>query len=198
VIGIVRRAAIVAALLAVPLTGASVFAAATPASAAVAKSAKSVKAKKKVKKSKKKKTAAAAPAQASVTATTAPSTLETQVITLVNTKRTAAGCKALRTDSRLITAARAHSTDMVTNNFFSHTGSDGSTFVIRANRAGYTAASAENIAWGWATADKVVTEWMNSAPHRANILNCSSVAVGVGLVKKADGTPYWTQVFGRA
>ncbi|BEL03555.1 hypothetical protein Q0Z83_017460 [Actinoplanes sichuanensis] len=149
-----------------------------------------------------------APTTAPVTKapTTAPTTsaptgtaaYEAQVITLTNAQRTANGCTAARTDDRLTTAARAHSTDMVTNGFFSHTGSDGSTFVTRANRAGYTAPSGENIAYGYRTPQEVVTGWMNSPGHRANILNCQSIAIGVGLVTKADGTAYWTQVFGRA
>ncbi len=125
------------------------------------------------------------------------SSYEAQVITLTNAQRTANGCGALRADDRLTAAARAHSADMVAQGFFSHTGSDGSTFVIRATRAGYSGASAENIAWGYRTPQEVVTGWMNSAGHRANILNCQSIAVGVGMVVKADGTPYWTQDFGR-
>jgi uncharacterized protein YkwD len=88
---------------------------------------------------------------------------------------------------------------MVTKAFFSHTGSDGSDFVAREIGAGYPASgpSAENIAWGYRTPQEVVTGWMNSPGHRANILNCSSVAVGVGMIRAADGSPYWTQDFGR-
>lgn len=143
-------------------------------------------------------------APATAPSTTAPSgptrdtaVYEAQVVTLTNEQRAANGCGALRVDDRLTAAARAHSTDMVEKGFFSHTSSDGSDFVARATRAGYTGASAENIAYGYPTAQEVVTGWMNSAGHRANILNCKSVAVGVGLVVKADGTAYWTQDFGR-
>ncbi|MFF5233809.1 CAP domain-containing protein [Dactylosporangium sp. NPDC000521] len=146
-----------------------------------------------------------APTKTPTTAPTTPATkpvesssLETEVVTLTNNYRKANGCGALRIDTRLVAAARNHSTDMVTNNFFSHTGSNGSTFVQREVAAGYTTgASAENIAWGYRTPQDVVTGWINSEGHRANILNCSSVAVGVGLAYKADGTPYWTQDFGR-
>ena len=60
-----------------------------------------------------------------------------------------------------------------------------------------TGASAENIAWGYRTAKDVVDGWINSPGHRANIVNCTSIAVGVGLAYKSDGTPYWTQDFGR-
>jgi serine protease len=133
-------------------------------------------------------------------ATSAPSGVaayEAQVIALTNEQRTANGCGTARTDDRLTAAARAHSGDMVAGNFFGHTGSDGGDFATRATRAGYPGASGENIAYGHRTPQEVVTGWMNSSGHRANILNCQSIAVGVGLVTKADGTPYWTQVFGR-
>jgi uncharacterized protein YkwD len=125
---------------------------------------------------------------------------EAEVVKLTNAERTAKGCKALRTDDRLTKAARAHSSDMVQQGFFSHTGSNGSNFVAREVAAGYprSGASAENIAWGYRTPQDVVTGWMNSPGHRANILNCGSVAVGVGLAFKGGSTPYWTQDFGRA
>jgi len=141
--------------------------------------------------------ATAAPAAAAVTWTSADTQVEDQITVLINQKRTAAKCGVLRTEQKLRNAARLHSADMVTRNFFSHTGSNGSTFVQRAVRSGYNNASAENIAWGYRTANDVVTAWMNSAPHRANILNCANKAVGVGVARKADGTPYWTQDFGR-
>jgi uncharacterized protein YkwD len=134
-----------------------------------------------------------APASA---ATTSNSTYETRVVALTNDARVKNGCAALRTEAKLTTAARAHSTDMVAYNYFSHTGRDGSTFVTRAKRAGYSSAIGENIAWGYRTPEAVVDAWLKSPGHRANILNCKAKAVGVGLAKKADGTPYWTQLFG--
>ena len=141
---------------------------------------------------------ATSPATTPTSAPVPPSDHEAQVITLTNAQRATAGCGPLRTDSRLIVAARAHSNDMVAQKFFSHTGSNGSTFVDRLAQAGYTTgASAENIAWGYRTPDEVVTGWMNSAGHRANILDCKSIAVGVGLALSADGTAHWTQNFGR-
>ncbi|MBO3740117.1 CAP domain-containing protein, partial [Actinoplanes flavus] len=56
--------------------------------------------------------------------------------------------------------------------------------------------SSENIAYGYRTATDVVTGWMNSPGHRANILNCKSKTVGVGVAYATDGTPYYTQDFG--
>jgi uncharacterized protein YkwD len=151
---------------------------------------------KKKKKAAKKITAKKSTAQATATATTGQTTVESQVITLVNQQRKAAGCGAVVYNAKLRTAAYNHSLDMVTHNFFDHIGSDGSTFVTRVQAAGYSAPLGENIAWGWRTPADVMNAWMNSAPHKANILNCSARSIGVGMAKKADGTPYWTQEFG--
>jgi uncharacterized protein YkwD len=124
-------------------------------------------------------------------------TLEATVIKLTNDARAKNGCAALRTDAKLTLAARAHSADMAKLNYFSHTSkTDNATFVTRAKRAGYTGAIGENIAWGYRTAETVTKGWLDSPGHRANILNCKAKAVGVGLARKTDGTPYWTQVFG--
>jgi uncharacterized protein YkwD len=125
---------------------------------------------------------------------------EDQVTALVNQERAAAGCGPLRTDERLRSAARGHSQDMATNDYFSHTALNGSSFVDRSAAAGYPRdqAGGENIAMGYRTPADVMDGWMNSAGHRANILNCDFKAIGVGLARDSAGTPYWTQDFGRA
>jgi uncharacterized protein YkwD len=68
--------------------------------------------------------------------------------------------------------------------------------VTRAKAAGYSAPIAENIAWGYRDGAQVVTSWMNSPAHKANIVNCKAKAVGVGAAYAANGTPYYTQDFG--
>ena len=52
----------------------------------------------------------------------------------------------------------------------------------------------ENIAYGQSSPDEVMTAWMNSAGHRANILNASFTKLGVG-VYQSGGTLYWAQIF---
>ncbi|HZM83607.1 MAG TPA: CAP domain-containing protein [Candidatus Limnocylindrales bacterium] len=125
-------------------------------------------------------------------------TMEDEVTSLINKERAKAGCGAVKTDERMRAAGQAHSADMAKNNYFSHTGRDGSSFVDRLARAGYPkeGAAGENIAYGYSTAPAVVNGWMNSEGHRRNILNCSSKSTGVGLAYKGS-TPYWTQLFGR-
>lgn len=133
---------------------------------------------------------------ASPGASSAVVSAENEVVRLTNAERARNGCSPLRTDERLRAAARGHSTDMATKGYFSHTAPNGSTFVDRARAAGYNSPGAENIARGQPTAAAVVRSWMNSEGHRANILNCSLRAIGVG-VRFGAGGPWWTQVFGR-
>jgi uncharacterized protein YkwD len=128
---------------------------------------------------------------------TGDAALEAAVIDLVNTQRRRARCPEVHLDERLRTAARGHSVDMARRNEMSHEGSDGSSPWDRAERAGYDAALSENVAMGYATAQAVMDGWMNSRGHRDNILNCEAKAIGVGLARSGNGTPYWTQMFGR-
>ena len=120
---------------------------------------------------------------------------ENQVVALTNAQRTAHGCPALRADSRLQLAAVEHSVDMRARDYFAHDTPDGVTPWTRIEARGYSDPSAENIAMGQATPQAVVDAWMNSPGHRANILNCSSKAIGVGVQFGPDG-PWWTQDFG--
>ncbi|MGW0433987.1 CAP domain-containing protein [Micromonospora sp. NPDC003197] len=121
---------------------------------------------------------------------------EEQVLAIVNQERSANGCGAVKINAKLATSARQHSADQAANDKMSHTGSDGSSFVQRAQRAGYQNAIGENVAAGYRTPTAVMEGWMNSSGHRANILNCQAKAIGIGVVAAADGTLYWTQVFG--
>ncbi|MEN3362140.1 MAG: hypothetical protein V7637_6122 [Mycobacteriales bacterium] len=116
-----------------------------------------------------------------------------EVVRLTNLERAKAGCDGLRIDPQLTAAAQGHSTDMADRGYFSHDTPAGKTPWDRAKAAGYAEPSAENIAMGYRTAADVVTGWMNSPGHRANIVNCASHAVGVGYDPRGY---YWTQLFG--
>lgn len=125
---------------------------------------------------------------------TTPDTSQTdQVFALVNQNRQQAGCAPLKDDSRLDTAAQAHSDDMADNDYFSHTTPAGVTFDQREKAAGYPSPGGENIAQGQTSAQQVMTDWMNSPGHKANILNCQFTAIGIGL---NTNNWYWTQDFG--
>ena len=100
-------------------------------------------------------------------------------------------------DARLTAAAAGHAQDMATNNYFSHTSQDGRTFVDRIKAQGYPVPRSENIAAGQPTVTAVMDAWMASAGHRANILDCSAVAMGAASAKGGSYGIYWVQDFGR-
>ncbi len=130
----------------------------------------------------------------------AEETIANQVLDLVNVERAKVGCQPLTLDARLTAAAQSHSEDMAINDYFSHTSLDGTTASQRVTRAGYAwTATGENIAAGYASAAQVMQGWMKSDGHRANILNCIYVHMGVGHYYEAGDTygHYWTQVFAR-
>jgi uncharacterized protein YkwD len=116
------------------------------------------------------------------------------VVCLLNEERASRGLKPLGDDSRLLKAARRHSSDMVRRGYFDHRSPEGDTMVDRAKAARYVPKDrgwrvAENLAWGtgaYGSARHVVASWMKSAPHRRNILDDDLRHVGVGI---AGGTP---------
>jgi uncharacterized protein YkwD len=123
--------------------------------------------------------------------------LEQQVYTLTNTQRIAAGCPALAWNDTLAVVARAHSADMAVNSYFDHNNKAGLTPAQRVLAAGYSyTLTAENIAAGQPTAQDVLTSWMNSAGHKANIVNCDLHELGVGFATGGSYGTYWTQDFG--
>jgi uncharacterized protein YkwD len=122
---------------------------------------------------------------------------EAEVVRLVNVERAKVGCAAVRSDDRLQAAARGHSADMAARGYFSHTTPEGVEFATRITDAGYVWRGAgENIAKGYRTPADVMTGWMNSAGHKANILNCGFQDLGVGVAADGTGTLLWTQDFG--
>lgn len=118
---------------------------------------------------------------------------EREVIRLVNEIRVKNGLSELALDTELSRVARIKSQDMKDNKYFSHTSPTyGSPFdMLKKFGISYRSAG-ENIARGQSSPEAVVNGWMNSEGHRANILNSSYTAIGVGYV--ADGN-YWTQLF---
>lgn len=119
---------------------------------------------------------------------------------LINDYREANGVEPLTLSPTLSAAADAHSQDMATKNFLSHTGSDGSTAEERFATAKYTdfKASGENIFAGDEHATGAFGWWQNSPPHNANMLNPDFAAIGIGRAFDKDSTYgwYWTTTFG--
>ncbi|MEV6601836.1 CAP domain-containing protein [Actinoplanes sp. NPDC051346] len=125
---------------------------------------------------------------------------ESEVIRLVNAERDRAGCGPVDLDTKLRTAMRLHVQELGTHDdlYISHVSDDGRDFGQRAREQGYDDPGGENVARGQSDAADVMTAWMNSPGHRANILNCDFKAIGAGAVKGVDGTIVWGQLFGRS
>ncbi len=122
-----------------------------------------------------------------------------EVFRLANNERTKAGLNPVMLATELIQSAQSHTDDMAKNNYFSHTGLDGSTPPERAVGFGYNSYAYENLAAGYATPEEVVKGWMNSTKgHRENILNPTHTEVGIGFStsKTSQYSTYWAIIYG--
>ncbi|MFL6101002.1 MAG: CAP domain-containing protein [Actinomycetales bacterium] len=149
---------------------------------------------------------AAAPAQASTTPTTKTWTATTHapiltvaplstaqqyqadVVTATNAQRRAHGLAALTVTSCLQTLATNWASHLAATGTFTHQSLG--PFLTRCSAS----SAGENIAMGNVTAANVVTMWMNSPEHRANLLSSSFRHVAVGAVR-AGGVWYVVQDF---
>lgn len=124
------------------------------------------------------------------------SSMEKEVVRLVNIERKKAGLKAFTVSNELSNVARIKSQDMAVNRYFSHTSPTyGSPFEMMKSFGIKYSTAGENIAKGYLSAQSVVNGWMNSSGHRANILNGSFNKIGVGAYTASNNTTYWTQMF---
>jgi uncharacterized protein YkwD len=123
--------------------------------------------------------------------------IEDEVVAIVNRERFNRGLPRLRIDERLRASARAHSQDMAERGYVAHLSPDGTTPAERMRACGHPQPGAENIAMGQPRPQVVMTAWMGSPGHRANILRPEFQAIGVGIHPTQRGQgPWWTQHFG--
>ena len=118
--------------------------------------------------------------------------LRTSVLCLVNMVRKRRGIARLRFDRSLRDSATGHSRSMVRSNRLTHYGPSGSTLTSRVARSGYLAGAsfyrlAENIGAGRGRSNgsalAIVRDWMDSAGHKANILDRRMRDFGVGIAR---------------
>ncbi|MFU0826151.1 MAG: Fibronectin type-III domain-containing protein [Lachnoclostridium sp.] len=127
------------------------------------------------------------------TASTTSSSFANQVLKLVNAERAKEGLSALTMSAELTAPANKRAQEI--SQSFSHTRPNGtpwSTVLKEYNVSVST--SGENLAYGYNTPEAVVEGWMNSAGHRANIMNSKFHKIGIGVYDK-NGTIYCTQLF---
>lgn len=126
--------------------------------------------------------------------TTSDSNFAEQVLVLVNKERVNEGLSELTMSSALLRPANKRALEITST--FSHTRPNGTSWltVLAEYNVNYKT-SGENIAYGYNTPEKLVTGWMNSPGHRANIMNSSFGKIGVGIYTDSTGTVYATQLF---
>ena len=120
--------------------------------------------------------------------------MESSITCLINDERTSHGLAGVTPNSDLHQAALSHSNEMVNQGYFEHTSPSGVTFMDRIESTGYmngaqTWTVGENLVWGTgplSTPQALVTAWMNSPPHRENLLRPNFREFGVAAVA---GTP---------
>ncbi len=137
------------------------------------------------------------PFAAAVPGTAPDQHLRASLVCLVNAMRRAAGVPRLRVDRRLERAAGGYAVAMRDGGFFSHVSPLGAGPAERVVASGYARRDrrwrvGENLAWGsgaLATPAAVITGWMTSPPHRANVLDRRFRHLGLGLAAGAPGAP---------
>ncbi|HZT91280.1 MAG TPA: CAP domain-containing protein [Gaiellaceae bacterium] len=128
--------------------------------------------------------------------------LANAVVSLVNSHRTGMGLVALQISPTLTASAVWKARHMAEYQYMQHDDPAppiARTVSERLAACGYPIGSVgwgENIAYGYQTAQSVVTAWLNSPGHRANIENSTYRATGVGAAAASNGLVYWAQDFG--
>jgi Cysteine-rich secretory protein family len=110
-------------------------------------------------------------------------TPESILFDAANHDRAAAGLPLFQWDKTLAASARAHAKLMAQHNTLSHQFPGEPALQERATQAGARfSVIAENVAEG-PSASGLHTQWMNSAPHRANLMATDMSAIGIAVVQ---------------
>ena len=108
---------------------------------------------------------------------------------IANAKRVEAGLNALTWNAGLEQASAVRAVEA--SQSFSHTRPDGSDWWTVNSNLMY----GENLAKGYNTGDSVVSAWMASPTHKANIMDVEFVS-GAIAIHVVNGQWYWAQEFG--
>ena len=132
---------------------------------------------------------AATPASTATQAAQRDTSLEHAVIDAVNAVRAAHGLRPLTVSRGLRTTAYGHTNALAAAGVFQHESPDGTSFDRRVRRAypsrGFSSWSVgENLVFGSApfSAEEAVKAWLDSPPHRRNLLSKTWREIGVGAV----------------
>ncbi|MCJ8138326.1 CAP domain-containing protein [Falsirhodobacter halotolerans] len=116
----------------------------------------------------------------------------------VNALRQARGMGPLQLNAALTAAAATHARDMAVQNRPWHFGSDGSSPLVRAQRAGYGGTLlGEDISETYQTETQTVGDWMNQTGTREVLLNRDATDVGISWYQESAGKLWWVINTGR-
>lgn len=125
-------------------------------------------------------------------------TMRNQAINLTNGQRAQRGLPRLTWNAALVNACHSHASDMARMQRMTHIGSNGSNGGTRARRYGFAwSAWGENVAAGYTSSNAVVSGWINSAGHRANMLSRNFTHIGVSLQRGNNNVIYWCLLVAR-
>jgi uncharacterized protein YkwD len=124
-----------------------------------------------------------------------------RVVELVNQHRASLGLAPLAVSPALSAGAVWKARHMATYRYIGHDDPAPPvqrTPAERVQACGYprSALVGENIAAGQSSAELVMSGWLGSPGHRANIERASFAAIGVGAARAANGSIYWAKDFG--
>jgi len=123
--------------------------------------------------------------------------VEFRMLDAVNSLRQAARAPELVLNAQLNAAAATHSRDMSVQNRPWHFGSDGSSPISRAQRAGYSGTLlGEVISETYETELETLSAWMAEADTRGVILDRGATQMGFAWYQEASGKIWWTLVTG--
>lgn len=125
---------------------------------------------------------------------------ESTLIDLMNIRRQRAGLAPVRLEERLTRAAQLHAEQMAAAGRMAHTLDDVRypRMEDRLDAADYPwRVAGENLAFGQHDAGGAVDVWMQSPPHRANVLNPQFTEAGAAHIADDNGRQYYVVVFGR-
>src|ERR671914_23816 len=97
----------------------------------------------------------------------------------LNGYRKVNGLKPMSAHATLGALAKAHAADMARRGAMDHAGF----YEVRTRRG----ARAENVAYGCADTNCAMQQWINSSPHRANMLRPDLTRYGLGSAASAGG-----------
>lgn len=121
------------------------------------------------------------------------STMELEILDLVNSHRTSIGLHALENLNIISSVAFSHTTYMVETGNIDHYDfpQRQENLVLKANAKSV----GENIAFGFNSSKGVVEAWLKSNDHREIIENPNYTNFGISIEKNSDGRNYFTQIF---